>query len=112
MNALSKTLWIVVAGMTLATALLRVLPLLLLSGCKLPPVVTRWLSLIAPAILSALLLPELLFVNDSTPTTPVIASSNTFLLASIPAFLVAWRTKSLYRTVVTGIAAVALLRLL
>jgi branched-subunit amino acid transport protein len=97
--------------MTLATVLPRVLPVLLLSGYKLPSVVTRWLSLIAPAILSALLLPELLFVNEATPTTPIISDSNTFLLASVPTFLVAWRTKSLYKTVVAGIFAAALLRL-
>jgi branched-subunit amino acid transport protein len=103
---LNETLWIVVGGMTLATVLPRVLPILLLSGRRLPRLAERWLSLIAPAVLSALLLPALLPDADS----PFFSASNTFLWASIPAFLVAWRTKSLFGTVATGIAAVALLR--
>jgi branched-subunit amino acid transport protein len=91
--------------MTVVTVLPRVLPILLLSGRKLPRLAERWLSLIAPAVLSALLLPSLL------PAAGAPLFSNTFLLASVPAFLVAWRTKSLFGTVVAGIVATALLRL-
>jgi branched-subunit amino acid transport protein len=108
---MNETLGFVVAGMALVTVLPRVLPLLLLSGRKLPSIVERWLELIAPAILSALLLPELLFVRDTASSIPTLSVPNTFLLAGVPAFLVAWRTKSLYKTVVAGIAVVALLRL-
>ncbi|MDR1621890.1 MAG: AzlD domain-containing protein [Synergistaceae bacterium] len=104
---MDKSLWIVVGGMTAVTLLPRVLPILLLSGRKLPYLVERWLSLIAPAILSALLFPELLFVNDADSA---FFSSKTFLLASLPAFFTAWRTKSLFKTVVAGIAAAAFLR--
>jgi branched-subunit amino acid transport protein len=105
---LSKTLWIVVVGMTLVTVLPRVLPILLLSGRRLPRLVERWLSLIAPAVLSALLLPALLPDAEA----PLFSASNTFLWASVPAFLVAWRTKSLFGTVAAGIASAALLRLM
>jgi branched-subunit amino acid transport protein len=108
---LSKTLWIIVVGMALVTVAPRVFPILLLSGRRLPPIIERWLSLIAPAILSAMLLPQLLFVRDATPATPVFSTSNAFLLASVPTFFVAWRTKSLYKTVIVGIATVAALRL-
>ena len=105
---MSETLWLVIGGMTAVTVLPRVLPILLLSGRKLPPFAERWLSLIAPAVLSALLLPELLPGVDST----LFSASNTFLWASVPAFLVAWRTKSLFGTVAAGIASAALLRLI
>jgi branched-subunit amino acid transport protein len=108
---MNERLWFVVAGMSLVTLLPRVLPILLLSGRKLPSIVERWLGLIAPAILSALLLPELLFVRDTASSVSVISIPNTFLLAGIPSFFVAWRTKSLYKTVVVGISVVALLRL-
>jgi branched-subunit amino acid transport protein len=101
---LDKTWWFIIGGMTVVTLLPRLTPILLLSDRRLPPVIQRWLSLIAPAILSALLLPELFFVRDATPVVP--------LLASVPTFLVAWWTKSLFKTVVVGIAAVALLRLI
>jgi branched-subunit amino acid transport protein len=105
-----KPLWLVIGGMMAVTLLPCVLPILLLPGRRLPSLVERWLSLIAPAILSALLLPELLFVGDGIPAAPVLSSSNTFLLASFPVFLVAWRTKSLFKTVIVGIALVAFLR--
>ncbi|MDR3265070.1 MAG: AzlD domain-containing protein [Synergistaceae bacterium] len=101
---MDKTWWFIIGGMTAVTFLPRVIPILLLSDRKLPPAAERWLSLIAPAILSALLFPELLFVHGATPAVP--------LLASVPTFFVAWRTKSLFKTVITGIAAVALLRLI
>jgi branched-subunit amino acid transport protein len=104
---LNGTLWLVIGGMTLVTVLPRVLPIMLLSGRKLPRFAERWLSLIAPAVLSALLLPALL----PDPDAPLFSASNTFLWASVPAFFVAWRTKSLFGTVAAGIASAALLRL-
>jgi branched-subunit amino acid transport protein len=105
-------MWLVIAGMTLVTLVPRVTPLLLLPGKKMPEIVGRWLSLIAPAILAALLSPDLLLDRDSGPAALNLSFSNTYLLAAVPAFLVAWRTRSLFGTVVTGMAAAALLRLL
>ena len=87
------------------TVLPRLLPILLLPGRRLPPVVKRWLSLIVPAILS-----ELLFTHDTASVAFALSTSNIFLMASIPTFLVAWKTKSLYKTVAVGMVAVALLR--
>ena len=106
---MSKT-WIIIAGMTLVTFLPRVVPILLLSGRKMPKIVERWLSLIAPAILSALLLPELLL--DRSGSAPSLSFYNLYLFAAFPTFLVAWKTKSLFGAVVTGLATVALVRLL
>ncbi|MDR3254882.1 MAG: AzlD domain-containing protein [Synergistaceae bacterium] len=37
---------------------------------------------------------------------------NVYFAASIPAFLVAWRTKNLFGAVVTGIAATATIRII
>ena len=105
-----STTWIIIGGMTLVTFLPRVIPILLLSGRKMPKIVERWLSLIAPAILSALLLPELLL--DRSGQTPSLSFFNLYLFAAFPTFLVAWKTKSLFGAVVTGLATVALVRLL
>jgi branched-subunit amino acid transport protein len=99
----------VIAGMALVTFLPRIVPLLLLTGMKMPKAAGRWLSLIAPAILSALLLPELLIGRSEAG--PALSLSNIYLFAAIPSFAVAWKTKSLFGTVATGIAATALLRL-
>ena len=101
--------WLIIAGMTLVTFVPRVVPIMLLSGRKMPKIIERWLSLIAPAILSALLLPELLL--DRGGVEPVLSLTNVYLPAAIPTLFVAWRTKSLFGAVVTGMVTVALLRL-
>jgi branched-subunit amino acid transport protein len=96
--------------MTLVTFIPRVAPVLLLSGRKMPKTVERWLALIAPASLSALLLPELLI--DRSGPAPSLSFYNLYLFAAFPTFLAAWKTKSLFAAVVTGAATVALVRLL
>jgi branched-subunit amino acid transport protein len=100
----------IIAGMALVTFLPRIAPLLFLPGMKMSKAVERWLSLIAPAILSALLLPELLIGRDATGG-PELSLANVYLAAAVPSFAVAWNTKSLFGTVATGIAATAFLRL-
>ena len=99
--------WIVIAGMALVTFVPRIVPILLLPGRKMPKIVEKWLSLIVPAILSALLLPQLLIDGGDSSVLPFF---NPNLLAALPAFLVAWRTKSLFGTVSVGIVTMALLR--
>ncbi len=102
-------LWVVV-GMTVVTALPRIVPILLLSGRKMPPLVERWLALIAPAMLAALLAPELLLDRSGTEAVLFLSLKNYFLLAALPALFVAWRTKKLSATVLVGLVGVALLR--
>lgn len=94
--------------MAAVTYLPRALPLVLLSTRGLNPAIERWLRLIPPAVLAALLAPELLLT--STPAGPELfaAQGNILLLAAIPSFLVAWFKKSFFGTVITGMAAVAL----
>lgn len=93
-------------GMALVTYLPRMLPLVVLSRFELPPVLLRWLSFVPVSVLAALLAKELLLSNGRLALPP----ANLFLLAAIPAFIVAARTRSLMGTVVTGILATALLR--
>ena len=106
---MSRT-WIIIAGMTLVTFLPRIIPILLLPGRKMPQIVERWLALIAPAILSALLLPELLL--DRSASAPSLSFYNLYLFAAFPTFFVAWKTKNLFGAVITGLASVALVRFL
>jgi branched-subunit amino acid transport protein len=96
--------------MTLVTFIPRVTPVLLLPGRKMPKIIERWLSLIAPAILSALLLPELLLYRNGTEIS--LSFNNLYLFAALPTFIVAWKTKSLFGAVVIGIFTVAFIRLL
>jgi len=60
------------------------------------------------AVLSAMLLPSLVAPEKSLD----ISFNNIFLLAALPTFLVCWKTRSFVGAVVTGMACVALGRLL
>lgn len=97
-----------ILGMAVVTYLPRALPLVMLSSRSLNPLIERWLRLIPPAVLSALLAPELLLSKGEEGTQLFISPDNIMLLAAIPSFLVAWRTKSFFGTVITGMGAVAL----
>lgn len=104
----NQTLLITIIGMALVTYLPRLFPALLLRGRSLPPFLTAWLRYIPAAVLAALLLPELILESGNLN----LAWDNLYLWAAIPSALVAWKWKSLFGTVLTGMAFVALARLL
>lgn len=106
-----EQLWLIL-GMALVTYIPRVAPLWLLSSRELNPRLMRWLEMIPPAVLAAILGPEILLRQENGAPAFFFSMDNTFLLASVPAFLVAWRTKSFFGTVAVGMGTVALLRLL
>jgi len=93
----------IILGMAAVTYLPRLLPVWVLSSRELPPVVIRWLSFVPAAILSALLAPALLVQDGGI----ALNMHNLPLLAAVPTFLVAWRTKSFFGTVAVGMACVA-----
>jgi branched-subunit amino acid transport protein len=97
---------LILAGMALVTYLTRVLPLLTLTEMRLPPLLLRWLSFIPVAVLGALLGPELLLEGGKLN----FSIGNHHLLAALPSFIAAVKTRSLLWTVVAGMGAVVLLR--
>jgi branched-subunit amino acid transport protein len=101
-----NTILITILGMGAVTYLPRLLPILLLSSKKLPPLVVAWLRFVPVAVLSAMLLPSLL-VGDAGLD---VSKGNLFLWASIPTFLVAWKTRNLFGSVILGMGIVALAR--
>lgn len=88
------------------TFLPRLLPVWVLSSRKLPPLVIAWLRFVPVAVLSAMLLPALLVQNGQLD----FSSSNLFLWAAIPTFLTAWKTRSLFGSVIVGMLVVAVVR--
>ncbi len=98
----------IIIGMSIVTQLPRLLPLVVLSRLNLPPLVIRWLKQIPIAVLSALLFPSLFMPNGNLS----FSLDNTTLLAALPCILVAFKTKNLLLTILTGIIASALLQLL
>jgi len=102
-----QTIFLTLLGMMAVTYIPRALPVLALSRRALPDTVIRWLGFIPVAVLSAMLLPSLV-----APEKALDFSSDIFLWAALPTFLVSWKTRSFVGAVVTGMACVALGRLL
>lgn len=101
-------LFLAILGMALVTYLPRLLPVWLLSRRTLPPLVVVWLRYVPVAVLAAMLLPMLVIQEARID----LGLDNLFFWAAIPAVLVAWKTKSFFGTVLTGMGIVALARYL
>lgn len=102
---------LLILGMAIVTYIPRVAPLMLLSSRNLNPLFMRWLEMVPPAVLAALLAPELC-LTDGPGTDKVLFASfdNVFMLAAVPAFLVGCLTRSFFYTIIAGMGTVALLR--
>ncbi len=101
--------FLAVVLMALVTYLPRLLPVLLLSKRGLPAPLVRWLSYIPVAVLAAMLGPLLL---APAGTFDLLPARNPGFWVSLPVFLVAYFTRNLFATVLLGMAAIALWRLL
>lgn len=102
------TFFLMIGGMMLVTYLPRLLPAMLLQGRTIHQFLAAWLKYVPVAVLSALLLPSLLVMDGRFN----LAWDNLYLWAALPAALVALKTRSMFATVLVGMAVVALVRLL
>lgn len=98
-----KIVFLTIFGMMAVTYVPRMIPVLALASRTLPEPLVRWLSFVPTAVLSAMLFPALMLKDAAFDFSP----DNYFLWAAIPAFLLAWRTKSFFGTVALGMALVA-----
>ena len=73
----------------------------LLGKVELPPALTRALRFVPPAVLSAIILPEVLVRDGAVDLHP----ANPRLVAGVLAALVAWRTRNVVLTIAVGMAA-------
>lgn len=100
--------WLIILGMMIVTVLPRYGVLALLGRVELPKPVFRALKFVPPAVLSAIILPGLLLKNDKL----YIALDNSYLVAGIFSGVVAWRTRNLLLTIVLGMAAMLVYRVI
>jgi branched-subunit amino acid transport protein len=98
--------WLV-AFMTLVTQAPRILPFTALSNATLSPNVNTWLSYVPASIILGMLAPQLCLLEGRL----CMDASNLFLIAAIPSLLVSFVTRNIFLTVLTGISALAVLRL-
>lgn len=103
-----QTIFLTIIGMMAVTYIPRLLPTWLVSSWNLPSWVVAWLRHVPVAVLAAMLFPSILIRSEQFALT----SDNLFLLAAFPTLLVAWKSRSLFGSVITGIILVALARLL
>jgi branched-subunit amino acid transport protein len=99
-------LWLTIIGMGIITFAIRLSLIALMGRVKVPLLVQRALRFVPPAVLSAIIFPELLVRNGA----PDVSFSNARLLAGGLAALVAWRTRNVLLTIGVGMAALWILQ--
>ncbi len=102
----NNTILLLTFSIALIMLFIRLSPITLFNNVELPLFIKKCLSYIPPAILSALTISELVVRSNSLD----FSITNLFLIASIPTFLIAYFTKSLFLTLTLGMLIVALLR--
>jgi branched-subunit amino acid transport protein len=100
-------IWLVMLLGGLITFGMRFSLIYLFGRFKVPETIRRALHYVPPAVLSAIVFPELLLPNG----TLNLSLGNTRLLAGLVAILVAWFTKSTLITIIAGMLALFLLKL-
>ncbi len=100
--------WLVMIAIGLITYATRLSFILLLGRMEISSPLKRALQFVPPAVLSAIIFPELLMPQGKLD----ISGSNLRLLAGMLAFVVAWRTKSALLTIAAGMAGLLLLQAL
>lgn len=99
-------LWLVVIVAGALTFLIRLSFISLLASRPMPAFAQRALNLVPPAVLAAIVFPELLIKDGQ-----VFASLDNYrLIAGVLAILVAWRFRKVMPTIIVGMAALWLLQ--
>jgi branched-subunit amino acid transport protein len=89
--------FVLIAGMAAVTFAVRYPVLALMGKIELPPIVLRALRFVPVAVLTAIIVPDVLMHDDSTRIQ--IGVGNAYLIAAIVSALVSWRSKSLLLTI-------------
>ncbi len=100
------TMALTILGMGLITFAIRVSLFLLPERVMLPPWLLKALRYVPAAVLSAIIMPELLLPGGALE----FSLGNERLLAGLVAILVAWRTRNVFLTVAIGLVALWLLQ--
>jgi branched-subunit amino acid transport protein len=97
--------WIMILG-GLLTYATRLSFILLFGYVEIPGWLRRALKYVPPSVLTALIFPELLMHSGSLD----ISFSNLRLLAGVVAIMVAWRTRNMWLTILSGMLMLVLLQ--
>jgi branched-subunit amino acid transport protein len=100
-------IWLVFLLGGLLTFGMRFVFIYLLGRFEIPETMRRALRFVPPAVLSAIVFPELMIRSSGQID---LSLTNFRLLAGIVAVLVAWRTKNTLLTILAGMVALLLLQ--
>jgi branched-subunit amino acid transport protein len=100
------TLWTTIIGAGAVTFALRLSFIALLARVETPPYLVRAPRFVPAAVLTAIAIPLLFYVNGSLE----VSIGNERLLAGFVAALIAWRTKSVLFTLCGGMATLWILQ--
>lgn len=93
-------IWLIITVAGLLTFLTRLSFFVLLDHWQPPEMLRRGLRYVPPAVLSAIIFPELLMQNGVLN----LSLSNFRLIAGLAAVLVGWRTRNIFLTIAAGMA--------
>ena len=102
------TVWLIMIALALGTFLIRISFIILFSNREVHPLIVRALRFVPASVLSALVLPQILTRNNSLR----ISLTNPQLIAGIIAALIAWRTKNVLFTILSGMVVLWVLQVL
>ena len=93
-------IWLTITIAGLLTFLTRLSFFILLDHWQPPELLRRGLRYVPPAVLSAIIFPELLMHDGTLFLSPL----NFRLIAGLAAVLVGWRTRNIFLTIAVGMA--------
>ena len=99
-------LWLIIIGMGIITYAIRLSMILLSGKVQLSDHLQRAMQYVPPAVLSAIILPEMVQPGGTLD----LSLGNERLLAGLIAILVAWTTKNMIWTVAIGMIALWILQ--
>lgn len=99
-------IWLIILLGGLLTFAMRLSFIYLMDKFEFPEWLRNSLRLVPPAVLSAIVFPELLFTNGQLNLT----LDNNRLIAGIVAILVAWRSRNTLLTIGVGMAVLLVLQ--
>jgi branched-subunit amino acid transport protein len=100
------SLWLIVIVAGALTFLIRLSFISLLANWDMPPLARRALHFVPPAVLTAIIFPELLLRNSEL----VLSGDNYRLIAGVVAIALAWKVKKIMPTIAVGMAVLWLLQ--
>ena len=98
--------WLIIIVTGIITYAIRLSFIILFEHKDIPPTLQRWLKYVPPAVFAAIIFPEIFVRDGSVDGSP----GNPRLVAGLIAALVAWRTKNVLLTILTGMAALLILQ--